>query len=78
LNRLKKVLVVTTLGSPGWVDRLVMRQPVKLIMKRALLGACAKSSKLRFLTLYNSEKSNEKKIGRFIRSIDRELAAWKT
>ena len=39
LNNLKKVLVVTTLGSPWWVDRLVMWQPVKRVMKMALLDS---------------------------------------
>lgn len=37
LDNLRKVLVVTTLGSPWWVDRLVMWQPVKRIMKN---GVC--------------------------------------
>ncbi|MGH1539239.1 MAG: NAD(P)H-dependent oxidoreductase [Arenicella sp.] len=77
LDNLKRVLVVTTLGSPWWVDRLLLRQPVKRIMKLALLGACAKKSKLQFLSLYNSEKLNEKKIVVFKRKIEKALVAWK-
>lgn len=77
LENLSKVLVVTTLGSPWWVDRLVMWQPVKRIMKFALLGACTKKSKLQFLSLYNSEKLNEKKIAAFKNKIEKELATWR-
>ena len=77
LNNLRKVLVVTTLGSPWWVDRLVLWQPVKRIMKLALLGACAKKSKLQFLSLYNSEKLDEQKIALFKRKIGKALDTWR-
>ena len=77
LDNLRKVLVVTTLGAPWWVDRLVMWQPVKRIMKLALLGACAKKSKLQFLSLYNSEKLNEQRISAFKNKIEKALATWR-
>ncbi len=77
LENLRKVLVVTTLGSPWWVDHLVMWQPVKRIMKLALLGACTKKSKLQFLSLYNSEKLNEQKIAALKNKIEKELVAWR-
>jgi putative NADPH-quinone reductase len=76
LENLKKVLVITTLGSPWWVDRLVMWQPVKRIMKLALLGACASNSKLQFLSLYNSEKLDEPRIKAFNKRIDKALNSW--
>lgn len=53
LDNLKTVLVVTTLGSPWWVDRLVMWQPVKRVVKLALLGTCARKSKLQFIIVGN-------------------------
>ncbi len=77
LNNLRKVLVVTTLGSPWWVDRLVMWQPVKRIMKLALLGACTKKSKLQFLSLYDSEKLNEQRIAGFKNKIEKALVTWR-
>jgi len=77
LHNLEKVLVVTTLGSPWWVDKLIMRQPVKRIIKIALLGTCAKKSKLQFLSLYNSEKLDQQKISNFKSKIDKTLGPWK-
>ena len=76
LSNLKQVLVVTTLGSPWWVDRLVMHQPVKRVIKRALLGTCTRKSKLRFLTLYNSEKLSEQTISAFKNRIEKALTNW--
>src|ERR1035437_8523722 len=41
LHKLRSALAVTSLGSPWWVDRLVMWQPLKRALKIALLGTCA-------------------------------------
>ncbi len=76
LQELKHVLVVTTLGSPWWVDRLLMRRPVKKVLKLALLGACARNSKLQFLSLYSSEKLTEQKVATFRKKILKALAVW--
>lgn len=76
LDNLRKVLVVTTLGAPWWIDQLVMWQPVKRVVKVALLKACAPQSSLKYLSLYNSEKLNEKSIARFICKIDKVLNNW--
>lgn len=76
LNKLKRVLVITTLGSPWWVDKLVMRQPVKRILKMALLGTCAKNSKLTFLSLYKSEALDKQQILAFKKKINAVLDRW--
>ena len=77
LDNLEKVLVITTLGSPWWVDRLLLRQPVKRVIKIALLGTCARNSKLKFLSLYNSEKLSKQKISTFQGKINKELNRWR-
>lgn len=76
LTHLKRVLVITTLGSPWWIDRLVMRQPVKRLTKLALLNACTKKSKLQFLSLYNSEALTEHKIKQFKTKINKAIERW--
>ena len=77
LDNLTKVLVITTLGAPWWVDRLIMWQPVKRVIKIALLQACAKKSSLKYLSLYNSEKPSEQSIEKFRHRIDNVLTEWK-
>ncbi len=77
LDDLKRVLVVTTLGAPWWVDRLVMWQPVKRVVKFALLGACARSSRLSYLSLYKSENVEAQRVKRFVRRIEGVLDTWR-
>jgi putative NADPH-quinone reductase len=73
LNNLKRVLVITTLGSPWWVDRLVMWQPVKRSIKIALLGTCTQNSKLQYLSLYKSEQLNDQKVTNFKNRINKAI-----
>jgi NAD(P)H dehydrogenase (quinone) len=76
LNTLRKVMVVTTLGAPWWVDHLVMWQPVKRVLKIALLKACTSKSTLTYLSLYNSEKLSDESISGFRHKIDKALNSW--
>ena len=71
LDNLKEMRVVTTLGSPWWVDLFILRQPVKKVLKIALLGACAKSCNFKMLSLYSSESLNEAKVQKFVKKIQR-------
>jgi NAD(P)H dehydrogenase (quinone) len=77
LSNLKKVLAITTLGAPWWVDRLIMWQPVKRVIRIALLGACANNSSLQYLSLYKSEKLSDETISRFTQKIDKALENWR-
>ena len=76
LDNLQYVLAVTTLGSPWWVDRLVMWQPVKRVLKVGLLGACSRGVRLSYLSLYQSENVEKARVASFVRRIDRALASW--
>lgn len=69
LDNLKEVKVITTLGSPWWVDTFVLWQPVKRILKIALLGACTKRCQFKMLSLYKSENLTQSKVGDFIGKI---------
>jgi len=76
LDNLRKVLVITTLGAPWWVDRLIMWRPVKRVVKIALLGACARKSTLNYLSLYKSEKLSNENVAGFKHKIDKILNSW--
>lgn len=73
LNRLKSCLVVTTLGSPWWVDRLIMRRPLRRILKTALIGACMRQARFTMLSLYEAEAVPPNRVARFIGRIDRAI-----
>lgn len=74
LLNLKKVVVITTLGSPWWVNNFVMFQPVRRLLKIALLGTCAPKAKLQMLTLYKSEKLSTEQVNLFKQKIKQQLA----
>lgn len=70
LSNLKEMKVVTTLGSPWWVDAFILRKPVKRVLKTALLGACTKQCNFKMLSLYNSEKVTKKRVAQFVAKIE--------
>jgi putative NADPH-quinone reductase len=77
LHKLKKVLVVTSLGSPWWVDWLVMRQPVKRVLKTAILGTCAPNCRFEMLSIYKSERLSDAQVRRFSMKIEKALSKWR-
>ncbi len=76
LNNLKKVLVVTSLGTPWWVDWFIMRRPVRRIVRFSLQATCAKNATLQFLSIYDSENIDEKKFKKFTNRISEALSRW--
>ena len=77
LKNLRRMLAVTTLGAPWWVDRIVMRQPVRRVLKTAILGACAPSCRFEMLTQYKSENLNGTQVERFASKVEHTLARWR-
>jgi NAD(P)H dehydrogenase (quinone) len=65
LVKLRHAIVVTTLGSPWWVDVFVMFRPVRRILKRAVFGLCAPQSSFKMLSFYAAEKPDSKRIKTF-------------
>jgi putative NADPH-quinone reductase len=76
LHKLRKVLVVTTLGAPWWVDWLVMRRPVNRVLKTAILGTCAPNCHFEMLSLYKSELLNDAQVKSFSKKLEKSLAKW--
>ncbi len=70
LTNLKEMKVITTLGSPWWVDFFVLRKPVNKVLKIALLGACTTNCQFTMLSLYNSEKLTKAKVDKFVGRIE--------
>lgn len=65
LHSLQRVLAITTLGSPWWVDSLVMRRPVRRILKTGLLRPCAPKARFQMLSLYKAEAATPAQIAAF-------------
>jgi len=76
LNNLKMAFVVTTLGAPWWVDHIILRRPIKRTLRFALLGACARKCKLKFLSFYKCESVDSVRKYKQIRKIESELTKF--
>jgi NAD(P)H dehydrogenase (quinone) len=77
LHGLRRTLAVTTLGSPWWVDRFLLRQPVKRVLRDAIIRTCAPSCRFEMLSLYRAEAVTAQRYRTFSRRIERALAAWR-
>lgn len=76
LHQLKSTLAITSLGSPWWVDRLLLRRPVARVLRTALLGTCAPKCRFKMLSLYKAESLTASQVDSFSSRIKRELARW--
>ncbi|MBU0620624.1 MAG: NAD(P)H-dependent oxidoreductase [Gammaproteobacteria bacterium] len=76
LHNLRRALAITSLGSPSWVDRLVLWRPVRRVLKTALLGTCAPACKFEMLSLYKAEHLAPDEIQLFCSRIQRVLTKW--
>lgn len=73
---LRHVLAITTLGSPWWIDTLVLWQPVRRILRIAILGACARGVRFNMLSLHSAEKPTRERVARFEARIEAVLDHW--
>lgn len=76
LQNLRRSLAVTSLGSPWWVDRWVLRQPVKRVLKTALFGTCAPNCRFEMLSFYKAERLTQAQVQAFCSRIERTLSGW--
>lgn len=77
LHNLRNALAVTTLGSPWWVDRFLLRQPVRRVLRTALLGTCAPACRFEMLSLHGAERLAAARVDAFCSRIRKTLAKWK-
>lgn len=62
LDGLREVLAVTTMGAPRWVDWLVLRQPVKRVLRWAILKPCAPKARLTWRALHGAEQVDQPRL----------------
>ncbi|WP_020561186.1 NAD(P)H-dependent oxidoreductase [Thiofilum flexile] len=76
LYNLRYTLAITSLGSPWWVDYLVLRKPVYRVLKIALLHTCAPTCRFKMLSLYKAERLSTEKVDLFRKRIQKALTKW--
>jgi NAD(P)H dehydrogenase (quinone) len=64
LTNLQEVLAVTTMGAPAWVDWLILRRPLKRILRFAIVKPCAPSARVTWRALHSAEAAAEPRIAK--------------
>jgi hypothetical protein len=77
LRHLRHTLAVASLGAPWWVDWLVLRRPVRRVLKWAILGACAPASTFAMLTIYKAERLRQDQVERLSARMKAKLGEWR-
>lgn len=77
LDQLHEVLAVTTMGSPAWIDLLVLRRPVRRILRWAILKPCAPRARLTFRVLHQAEQVSEPRLLALEATLTADLARLK-
>lgn len=75
LQGLRSVLAITTLGSPGWVDWLILRRPLRRVLTWAIVRPCAPLARVRWRALYRAEAVAAPRVDAFEAWLRRDMAA---
>lgn len=62
LHGLQEVLAVTTMGAPAWIDWLILRRPLRRILRHAILKPCAPKARLTWRALHTAETVAEPRL----------------
>jgi len=77
LHDLQQVLAVTTLGAPAWIDWLVLRQPLRRVLRLAILKPCAPKARLTWRALHAAEAVAAPRLARFEAALAADIARLK-
>lgn len=75
LTNLRHVVAITTMGSPLWVDLLILRQPLRRVLRWSSLKPCAPQAKLHWLALHGAETVTRQRVDTFSAKIARAIDA---
>jgi NAD(P)H dehydrogenase (quinone) len=75
LSELREVLAVTTLGAPAWIDWLVLRRPLRRILRWAIVRPCAPQARVHWCALYQAEAILPARVARFEARLALEIQA---
>jgi len=74
LQGLRAVLAVTTMGAPAWVDWLVLRRPLRRVLRLGIVRPCAPQARVVWRALYRAEDLRPDRLARFEARVVRDLA----
>jgi NAD(P)H dehydrogenase (quinone) len=75
LEKLKYLWVFSTTGSPWWVVKFYMGDPVRRILKRGVAAFCGKRVDFRMTCLHNMDDTTQAKREKFLEKVRSQVSA---
>jgi NAD(P)H dehydrogenase (quinone) len=75
LTNIKRIWVVTTYGSPWWLIKLVLREPVKAVLFGGLGRLCGRGER-RWLAFYRIDAATHARCAAFLAKVERAFARF--
>ncbi|KPL54590.1 NAD(P)H dehydrogenase [Prosthecomicrobium hirschii] len=74
LENIRHLVVLTTTGSPWWIVKLWMGDPVRRLLKRGIGAFCARGLKFRMLALHDMDRVTPDRLARHLARVERAMA----
>lgn len=74
LTSIKLFWALTTTGSPWWVVKLYMGDPVRRLLKRGIAAFCAKNVQFRMISLHDMDRVTTKQRVAYLAKIEKAIA----
>lgn len=77
LTRLRHVRVFTTTGSPWWLVTFYMGDPVRRMLRRGVVRACAGGADFRMLALHDMDRRKERHLAAHLEKVRQAVLSLK-
>jgi len=74
LTNIRLLFALTTTGSPWWLVRLVMGDPVRRLLRRGIATMCGKRLKFRMLSLHDLDRTSSAKRSAHLERVRKAMA----
>jgi NAD(P)H dehydrogenase (quinone) len=69
LQRIRRIVVVTTYGAPWWMVRIALGDPARKLVSRAIRALCARGCRVDWYVHYNMDRATPRQLSRFLERI---------
>jgi NAD(P)H dehydrogenase (quinone) len=66
LQRIRRIIVVTTYGGSWWIVRIALGDPVRKVVSRAVRALCASDCRVDWYVQYNMDRTTPRELSRFL------------
>ncbi|MGA8195194.1 MAG: NAD(P)H-dependent oxidoreductase, partial [Acetobacteraceae bacterium] len=66
LQRIRRIVVVTTYGGPWWMVRIALGDPARKIVSRAVRALCGRGCRVDWYVQYNMDRATPRRLSRFL------------